>query len=371
MYMTLPQPCWFWTGRDAVDHVAVPPDGVAGLDVGDAGERLHEQRVPGVAGGEDLVDGDAAHVVVGHVGQQRAQHEVGHGAGDRDGVQHALVVGHVGQGGPALEGAEGRAHRRAGVLRSGGAVGRVPGVVLLDGAVEQVAEGLLVSLGHPQVEGAGVEVGAEAGRVGALRAAADAVRVQRVAVRVEPLHAVGLVLPLAVEERLDRAIRSLLAGLHLGRRPVDRVDLGPGADAAEEVVAWAAVVLEELVALDVVDDVAIPAQGLLAVEVAAHDEAAAPAQQRERLRGYRAGLDVGVVDDGPDRLAAFPRGGDLVDLGLICCSTTAKTSSTVRPEAAMRARSAALTCRMAAGRSAGVSSQCGSAGSGAVGQGRG
>ena len=36
---------------------------------------------------------------------------------------------------------------------------------------------------------------------------------------------------------------------------------------------------------------------------------------------------------------------------LICCSMTAKTSSTVRPEAAMRARSAALICLMAAGRS--------------------
>ena len=51
---------------------------------------------------------------------------------------------------------------------------------------------------------------------------------------------------------------------------------------------------------------------------------------------------------------------------VICSSTTAKTSSTVRPEAAMRARSAALICRMAAGRSAGGCSQCGSAGSGAV-----
>ena len=46
---------------------------------------------------------------------------------------------------------------------------------------------------------------------------------------------------------------------------------------------------------------------------------------------------------------------------LIRRSTTAKTSSTVRPEAAIRARSAALICLMAAGRSAGVSSQCGRA----------
>ena len=46
----------------------------------------------------------------------------------------------------------------------------------------------------------------------------------------------------------------------------------------------------------------------------------------------------------------------------ICASTTAKTSSTVRPEAAMRARIAALISRIAALRSAGVLSQCGSGG---------
>ena len=41
---------------------------------------------------------------------------------------------------------------------------------------------------------------------------------------------------------------------------------------------------------------------------------------------------------------------------------TAKTSSTVRPDAAMRARSAALISRIAAFRSAGGVSQCGSVG---------
>src|SRR4051794_12006184 len=44
------------------------------------------------------------------------------------------------------------------------------------------------------------------------------------------------------------------------------------------------------------------------------------------------------------------------------CSTTAKTSSTVRPEAAMRARSAVLIARIADLRSAGVCSQCGRTG---------
>src|SRR3954469_7708793 len=44
----------------------------------------------------------------------------------------------------------------------------------------------------------------------------------------------------------------------------------------------------------------------------------------------------------------------------MCASTTAKTSSTVRPAASMRARIAALISRVAALRSSGVLSQCGS-----------
>ena len=39
-------------GGNAVDHVAVPPDGVAGLDVGDAGQRLEQQRVPAALAGK-------------------------------------------------------------------------------------------------------------------------------------------------------------------------------------------------------------------------------------------------------------------------------------------------------------------------------
>ena len=270
--------------------------------------------MPLLAGREDLVDGDTAHVVIGHIGEQRAQHQVGHRPGDRDSMQDALVMSHVRQRGPALEGAEDRAHGRAGVLRPGGAVGGVPGIVLLDGAVEQVPEGLLVSLGHPQVEVAGVEVGAEAAGVGARRAAADAVRVQRVPAGVEPPHPVRLVLPQAVQERLDPRHPVTLPGLHLGGRPVDRVDLGPGAHAAEEVIAGPAVALEEPVLLGVADDAAVPAQGLVPVEVPAHDQAAAPAQPVPRGGRDRPGLDVRVVDDRPDRLTALPRGGDLADL---------------------------------------------------------
>jgi hypothetical protein len=184
-------------------------------------------------------------------------------------------------------------------------VRRVPGVVLLDGAVEQVPEGPLVGLGHPQLEGAGVEVGTQAAGVRARGTAADAVGVEGVAVGVEPADSVGLATPPAVEERLHPGHPVALAGLHLRGRPVDGVDLGLGADAAEEVVARPAVVLEEPVALDVVDDLAVPGQRLLAREVAAHDEAAAAVEQRERLVRDGARGDVGVVDDRPHRLATL------------------------------------------------------------------
>ena len=119
--------------------------------------------------------------------------------------------------------------------------------------------------------------------------------------------------PLAVQERLHSRHPVTLPGLHLGGRPVDGVDLGPGAHAAEEVIAGAAVVLEEPVAFDVVDDAAVPAQSLFPVEVPPHDQAAAPTQPVLRPGGDCPGFDVRVVDDGPDHLTALPRGGDLAD----------------------------------------------------------
>ena len=158
-------------------------------------------------------------------------------------------------------------------------------------------------------------MGAETGRVGALRAAADAVRVQRVPVRVEPLHALGLVLPLAVEETLDLRHPVVLAGLHLGATSRSGRSRAWSRHCRKS-RRWCRGSSRRTCSFDVADDVAIPAQGLFPVEVPAHDETATPAQQRQRLRGYRAGFDVGVVDDGPDRLAAFPCGGDVVDLGL-------------------------------------------------------
>src|SRR5262249_29378690 len=155
----------------------------------------------------------------------------------------------------------------------------------------------LVGPGHPQVEVAGVEVAAEAAGVGAGRAAADAVRVQRVPAGVEPPHPAGLVLPKAVQVCLYPRHPVTLPGLHLGGRPVDGVDLGPGADAAEEVIAGTAVALEEPVAFDVVDDAAVPAQSLFPVEVPPHDQAAAPTQAVLCPGRDGPGLDVRVVDD--------------------------------------------------------------------------
>ena len=150
---------------------------------------------------------------------------------------------------------------------------------MFDGAVEEVAEGLLVGLGHPEVEGAGVKVGAETAGVGTFGAATDAVGIERVAVRVEPLDAFGLVLPLAVQKRLDTGHTIALSSLHLSRGPVDRVDLGLGPDAAEEVVARSSVGVEEVVAVDIVDDVAVPGECLSPVEVTAHHQAAAAVQR--------------------------------------------------------------------------------------------
>ena len=305
--MTLPQPCWSRTGATEWIMSQCHQTESPGCDVGDRRDRRQQDGVPLLAGREGPVRLDPAHVVLGHVVQQRAQHQVGHRLGDRHGVQHALVVGHLAERGPALEGAEGRAHRRAGVLRRLGPVGGVPRVVRGEVAGEQVPEVLLVALGHPQVERAGVEVGAQTAGVGARRAAPDAVGVEGVEVGVEPAVAVRVGGPLPVEEGLHRGHPRVLPGLHLGARPVDRVDLRlatsprPG---AEEVVGRSGVVLEEVVGLDVVDDVAVPLLGLGAVEVTADHRAAAALQQREGLGADRAGLDVGVVDDRPDLLAA-------------------------------------------------------------------
>ena len=122
-------------------------------------------------------------------------------------------------------------------------------------------EVLLVVLGHPEVERAGIQVGAQAAGGRARRAPADPVGVEAVSVGIEPAVTVGLRGPLPIEERLHLRHPRMLAGLHLGARPVDRVDLRlrrRRVQGAEEVVGRAGVVLEEVVRLDVVDDVAVP-----------------------------------------------------------------------------------------------------------------
>ena len=191
----------------------------------------------------------------------------------------------------------------------------VPGVVLLHGAVEQVPEGLLVGAGHPQVERARVEVAAQPGRTGPGWPTPDAVRVQRVAARVEPLHAVRLVPPQPVEEPLDPGHLVALPGFHLRPGPVDGVDLRLGAHAGEEVVGRAPVLLGEPVAVDVVHQLGVPAPGPVMIELPADDGTAAPAQQVPVPGGDRARGDVAVVDDRPDRLAPVTGGLDLRHFG--------------------------------------------------------
>ncbi len=98
---------------------------------------------------------------------------------------------------------------------------------------------------------------------------------------------------------------------------------------------------------DVIHDVVVPAQRLVPVEMPAHDQAATPAQQRLRLGRDGARLDARVVDDRPDRLTAQPRRGDLLGRCLDLLLDDGERFLGGAPEAAMRARSAALICRMA------------------------
>ena len=245
-------------------------------------------------------------------------------------------------------------------------MGGVPGVVVLDGAVEEVPEGLLVGLGHPQVEGAGVAVRAEATGVCARRPPTDAVRVEGVAVRVEPLHAVGLVLPLAVEERLDGGHPVALPGLHLR----------PSTSRSGRSRAWSRRCRRSR----------RRARGSSRRTGSSRRSRRCRASQsracwwskwpRTTRQPRRRSLSSCSAVTVPSAMSAYSMTGHTVSprslAALISatrsatrCSTTPKTSSTVRPEASMRSRSAALISRMAAGRSSGADSQCGRAGSAA------
>src|SRR5258708_30523906 len=86
------------------------------------------------------------------------------------------------------------------------------------------------------------------GRVRARRAAADAIRVGRVPVGVEPDPALGLMLPEAVQEPPDRDHVVVLARLDLRLGPVDRVNRrSPRGPSAENAVVDRAVRLGQLV----------------------------------------------------------------------------------------------------------------------------
>ena len=290
---------------------AASPGSTSGIPV----SRLLEQRVPALVGREHLVDRDPAHVVFRHVVEQGSQHQVGHRLWDGHGVQHALVVPHGAERRPALEGTEDGAHRRARVLRGLGAIGGVPRIVGGDIAGEQVPEVALVALRHPEVEGAGIEMGAEARRARAGGPTSDAVGVERGAIRVEPASALGLAGPAGVQERLDGGHPGMLARLHLRRRPVDRVELRLGLHRTEEVVGRAAVLGEKVIRLDVVHDRSVPGLGLGPREQLPDQGAPSAPHSRNELGRDLSGLDVAKVDDRPDRLASGLRRLDLRHLG--------------------------------------------------------
>ncbi|MNP46236.1 hypothetical protein D3C76_1402180 [compost metagenome] len=136
----------------------------------------------------------AAEFIFRHVIQQRTQQDIGHRFRDRHHVQQTLIRDHVGERGPALEGAEHRALGGVihGVLFHFGTVRGIPGIVLIDIAIEHPGEDLLIGREQPALQRAGVGVRPEAFRGGSRWTAANAVRVDHAHVRIEPLFAVAL-----------------------------------------------------------------------------------------------------------------------------------------------------------------------------------
>ncbi|KAG1648463.1 hypothetical protein GQR58_029801 [Nymphon striatum] len=138
-----------------------------------------------------------------------------------------------------------------------------------------MSERRLVRGRHPQVKRARIDMCTEPSGSGSWRAPPDAIRVDRVAVRVKPLLTVRRMRPHGVQEALYCGHLGTLAGRHLRGRPVDRIDLRLGPDAAKEVVTRAPVVFEEVVRLHVLHDVSVPLQRLRVIEVTAYHQAAA------------------------------------------------------------------------------------------------
>ena len=179
---------------------------------------------------------------------------------------------HLRQCRPALEGAKGRAHGRPRVLRRLGPVGRVPRVVGGDVTGEQVPEMLLVALGHPQVQGAGIQVGAQTTGGGRPAGGGGSDRGRGCRPRDPTTGDRGVGDPLGVQEGLDAGPSAGAGGPPSGRwtsRSGRSRACSSRCRGAEEVVGRARVRLEERVAVDVVHGVAVPLLGLGTVEVTA------------------------------------------------------------------------------------------------------
>src|SRR6202012_1074398 len=98
--------------------------------------------------------------------------------------------------------------------------------------------------------------------------------------------------PPPVEDRRPPPHLVALPGLHLWPRPVDRVDLGLGTHAGEEVVAGSAVLLGEPVPVYVVDQLGIPVPRPVVLELPPHHRAPATAQLVRQAGVDRARRDV-------------------------------------------------------------------------------
>lgn len=149
--------------RDGVDHVAVPPHGIARLQRRNAGQCFDKQRVPLLGNRQHAPRRHAAEFVFRHVVQQRTQQNVGHCFRDRHHVQQPLAGDHVRQRRPALEGAEHRAFGGVihGVFFHFSTVRGVPRIVFLDVAVKHAGKHLLVGRQQPALQRAGIGVRAQ------------------------------------------------------------------------------------------------------------------------------------------------------------------------------------------------------------------
>ena len=159
----------------------------------------------------------AAQLIVRHIVQQRAQQDIRHRLRNRHHVQQPLIGNHIRERGPALESTEDRALGRVvdGVLFDFGTMRGIPRVIGINIAVEDVGEDALIGRQQPALQRTGIGVRSQPFRGGSRRAAADAIRIDNAHVRVEPLLAVMVKGPQAVEEGLHGRHLIALTRLHL------------------------------------------------------------------------------------------------------------------------------------------------------------